>query len=225
MADSPKPSAGKPPAKINLTRDATILIVIVVIAYISANITPVNFDTVNSGTVFVDVWAFFQNRIMNLGITSFVISLSPFLSTLAVVFLAGIFFSRIKAGEVHHKEHEQYAPIVAPEITAKEKMIQWQGVLDHVNSESPAEWKLAILEADNMLDDILEDQGYVGNTVAEKLQTMNPTRIASYSAVWEAHKLRNQIAHGGALDMDLSKKIALDTIAKFGNAFRDLGYI
>jgi hypothetical protein len=225
MADAPKSSAEKPPAKINLTRDISILVAIMVIGYVSANITPVNFDTVTSGTALSEVWVFFQNEIASLGVTSFFVALEPILGTLAIVFLAGIFFSRIKGNEVHHKEHEQYAPIVAPEVTAKEKMIQWQVVLDHVNSESPAEWKLAILEADNMLDEILEDQGYVGNTVAEKLQAMSPGRIASYNAVWEAHKLRNQIAHGGALDMDISKKIALDTIAKFGNAFRDLGYI
>ncbi len=76
-----------------------------------------------------------------------------------------------------------------------------------------------------MLDEILEDQGYVGETVAEKLKLMTPSRIGSYDDVWDAHKVRNQIAHGGAIDMELTKKTARDTIAKFENAFKDLGYL
>jgi hypothetical protein len=54
---------------------------------------------------------------------------------------------------------------------------------------------------------------------------MSRTKIASYDDVWEAHKLRNQIAHGGAIDMDLTKKMARDAVTKFGNAFKDLGYL
>ncbi len=220
MVDSPKP-----PAKVNIGLDIAVVLGIVLIAYISVNITTVTVDTVYSGSVFFELKVFLLDKVASTGIESFLVSLRPFLGTLAIIFLAGIFFVLIKAREVHHKEHEQFLAIYAEEIIAKEKMVQWQIVLDHVNSESPAEWKLAILEADNMLDEILEDQGYLGETVAEKLKAMNPARIASYSDVWEAHKFRNQIAHGGAIDMDISKKIARDTIAKFGNAFRDLGYI
>ncbi len=222
MADSSKPPA---PVKANLGLDLAVIFGIVLIAYTSANITPVNIDTVSSGSVFSELKLFLQGKVASSGIESFFVSLRPLLGTLAVVFLAGIFFLTLKGNEVHHKEHAQYEPIHVEEITAKGKMVQWQVVLNHVNSESVAEWKLAILEADNMLDEILEDQGYLGETVADKLKAMDPARIASYNDVWDAHKLRNQIAHGGALDMDISKKIARDTIAKFGNAFRDLGYI
>jgi len=54
---------------------------------------------------------------------------------------------------------------------------------------------------------------------------MSRTKIASYDDIWEAHKVRNEIAHGGAIEMDLSKKMARDIIAKFGNAFKELGYL
>lgn len=208
-----------------IMRDLAIVVAVALFVFVSANITPITLETVSSGEASSSLFDFLKNKVAVETVVNFFVSLRPVFAVAAVVFLAGIFFSIIKAREVHHKEHEKYAPIPVEEITAKEKMVQWQVVLDHVNSESPAEWKLAILEADNMLDEILEDQGYFGETVAEKLQAMDPTRIASYSEVWEAHKLRNQIAHGGALDMELSKKLARDTVAKFGNAFRDLGYI
>ena len=207
------------------TRDLAIVAGVILFAYVSANITPINLETVSSGEAPVNILTFLKGRINIVPFINFFVSLRPFLGTLAVVFIAGIFFSKIKANQVHHKEHEQYTPIPVEEISAKEKMVQWQMVLDHTNSENPAEWKLAILEADNMLDEILEDQGYFGETVAEKLKKLDPARLASYDEVWEAHKVRNQIAHGGAIDMELTKKTARDTVAKFENAFKDLGYI
>ena len=92
-------------------------------------------------------------------------------------------------------------------------------------SESPAEWKLAILEADNMLDSILESEGYRGESIGEKLKVVDPGDLASYNDAWEAHKVRNQIAHEGAATMDFSKKMARDTITKFEKVFKELGYI
>lgn len=209
-----------------LTRDLAIIAGLWFLMYISTHVTPLNVDSVASGSAFSNLFAFLQGKAGGLtSIQAFFLGLESLLAVLALVFFAGIIWIGLRAGNIHHKVHEQYAPIPALEVEAKGIMVQWQVVLDHVNSENPAEWKLAILEADNMLDEILEDQGYVGETVAEKLKVMTPSRIASYDDIWEAHKVRNQIAHGGAIDMELTKKTARDTIAKFENAFKDLGYL
>lgn len=206
-------------------RDLVLAGLFVLLWYVSEHITPITLDTVSSGEAVANISSYAKAQVNLAPLVNFVVALRPFLGLLGVVLLAGIFFAKIKGNEVHHHEHEQYAPIPVAETIAKAKATQWQFVLDHVNSENPAEWKLAILEADNMLDEILEEEGYAGETVAEKLKTMSPGRIASYEELWEAHKVRNQIAHGGAIDMDLSKKLARDTVARFGNAFKDLGYI
>jgi hypothetical protein len=98
-------------------------------------------------------------------------------------------------------------------------------VLNHANAENPAEWKIAILEADNMLDQILEAEGCRGDSVGEKLKAMDPTDLLSYSDAWEAHKVRNQIAHESAVTMNLSKKTIRETIGKFEKVFKEFGYI
>lgn len=213
------------PAPDTAVRDIAIILGIALFIYISDNITPITADTISSGEAPSAILTFLLSKAPLETIQNFVFSLQSTFVVLGVVFLAGAFWATIKAWEVHHIIHEKYGPIHLEEMDAKEKLSQWQVVLDHVNSESPAEWKIAILEADDILDEILEDQGYVGETVAEKLKTMSRTKIASYDDIWEAHKVRNEIAHGGAIDMDLSKKMARDTIAKFGNAFKELGYL
>ncbi len=213
------------PAPDTIIRDVAIVLGIALIIYISTNVTPINTDTVASGEAPAVLLSLLLSKVPLETIQNFFYSMQNTLAVMGVLFLGGAFWATLKIREIHHKEHEKYGPIHLEEMAAKEKLTQWQVVLDHVNSESPAEWKIAILEADDILDEILEDQGYVGNTVAEKLKTMSRTKIASYDDIWEAHKVRNEIAHGGAIDMDLSKKMARDTVAKFGNAFKELGYL
>ncbi len=197
-----------------------------VIAYIGTNIGTFNAETISSGEFFRNLWSFSQDKAPVLSeVSAIVIWIKNFSMVLSVLFFAGIVWLILRSREVHHLEHEKYAPILVDKIEAKGRMIQWQLVLNHVNSENPAEWKLGILEADNMLDEILEEEGYLGETVADKLKAMSPSKITSYQELWEAHKVRNEIAHGGAIDMELSNKTARDTVTNFGKAFKELGYI
>lgn len=214
-----------PAPKDTMILDAVIVFGAILIFYVSANITPVTPDTILSGEAPATLLSYIFGGVNITTIQNFVLPFQNLLGTLAAVLLAGIFWTTIKINEIHHAEHKKYDAIPIEETEAKGRMIQWKVVLEHITSENPAEWKLAILEADNMLDEILEDKGYFGDTLADKLKAMSPTKIASYNDVWEAHKLRNQIAHGGAIDMELSKKTARDAVANFGNAFKELGYL
>lgn len=208
-----------------MTRDLAIVAGIVLVMYVSSHITPVTFNTVVSGEAAVNLLSFLKGYVDMSFVQSLLFSMQNILTVVGVVFLGGIFWTTIRIQNIHHAEQKKYEPIHIEEIEAKEKLIQWQVVLDHINSESPAEWKLAILEADSMLDDILDSEGYQGESIGDKLKSMDPSDLPSYSDAWEAHKVRNQIAHEGAATMDFSKKIARDTITKFGKVFKDLGYI
>lgn len=213
------------PAPDTIVRDVAVVLGIALIIYVSTNITPITVDTVVSGEAPAILLSVLLGKVPVETIQAFLFSLQNYLVVLGMLFFAGAFWATLKIREIHHHEQEKYAPVRLEEVAAKEKSVQWEVILEHVNSESPAEWKIAILEADNMLDGILEDLGYVGETVAEKLKTMSRTKIASYDDVWEAHKVRNEIAHGGAIDMEMSKKMARDAVAKFEKAFKELGYL
>lgn len=208
------------------TKGLLIVVAIVLVMYVGNNITPITIESVLSGTVFQGVVEYFRTFAESVAPSRASLQgLEITLVVLALVFFAFTIWFALRAREIHREEDEKYAPIHVEEIEAKEKLVQWQVVLNHINSESPAEWKLGILEADNMLDDILESEGYRGESIGEKLKAMDPADLASYSDAWEAHKVRNQIAHEGAATMDFSKKLARDTILKFENVFKELGYI
>jgi uncharacterized membrane protein len=97
-----------------------------------------------------------------------------------------------------------------------------QDMFEHVSSDSPNDWKLAIIEADIILDEILKEKGYAGVSLGERLKSVSPTQLQSLDDAWQAHKVRNQIAHGGA-DFILTHKLAQDTIKQYRRVFHEFG--
>jgi len=95
-------------------------------------------------------------------------------------------------------------------------------VFAHIESENPNDWKLAIIEADIILDDTLKQKGYLGSSLGERLKSISSGQLESLNDAWEAHKVRNRIAHDGA-DFVLTKRIAQDTIVHYQKVFSEFG--
>lgn len=95
-------------------------------------------------------------------------------------------------------------------------------VLMHSESDNPNDWKLAIIEADIILDGLLKQRGYAGNSLGERLKSISSNQLGSINDAWEAHKIRNRIAHDGA-DFVLTKRIAQETIARYQRIFSEFG--
>ena len=75
-----------------------------------------------------------------------------------------------------------------------------------------------------MLEETLNNAGYVGQTLGEKLKGANPQSFRTVQDAWDAHKVRNDIAHVGS-DFILTKRVAQETITKFERVFREFGVI
>lgn len=86
----------------------------------------------------------------------------------------------------------------------------WQGVGQHLNSLNPSDWKMAIIEADKLIDDILTYyMGLKGESMAERLTLLSKEQLSSLDLLWEAHKTRNRIVHepGYKIEQSEAKKI------------------
>lgn len=101
---------------------------------------------------------------------------------------------------------------------------RWDKVLKHTNSNNPSEWKLAILEADIILAEIIEKMGYHGETIGDKLKKVERSDFTTIDNAWEAHKVRNAIAHEG-MDFVLSEREARRVIALYQTVFEEFRYI
>jgi len=105
---------------------------------------------------------------------------------------------------------------------AAKKQGRLEDIQQHALSENPNDWKLAIIEADIILDQTLKDRGYAGNSLGERLRSITPRQLSSIDDAWDAHRVRNKIAHEGA-DFVITRRIVDETIARYMNVFREFG--
>jgi hypothetical protein len=95
------------------------------------------------------------------------------------------------------KNKENLLKAIVPPEAAKESPLgsKWDEVQRHLNSTKEAEWKFAVIEADSLLDYVLKSSGYPGETMGERLKNIDKTQIVTLDGLWEAHKIRNRLAH------------------------------
>ena len=90
----------------------------------------------------------------------------------------------------------------------------WIKIIDSFSAHP----KHAILDADKLLDFALKKNGFEGS-LGEKLKKSGP-RFSDLNGLWNAHKLRNRIAHElGDIDKNEAKK----ALSQFKRALNDLG--
>lgn len=100
---------------------------------------------------------------------------------------------------------------------------RWENISYLVRTPNPADWKIAIIDCDNMLDDLFMRLGYPGATLGERMKSANKANFPMLDEAWEAHKIRNQIAHQSGFSLDARE--ALRVYYLYERVFRDARYI
>jgi hypothetical protein len=102
--------------------------------------------------------------------------------------------------------------------------LRWRRVTEQANGSSPEGWRLAILEADIMLNELLDLQGYRGETIADKMKQASRANFNSIDAAWEAHKVRNRVAHEPAAH-ELNSREVRRTISLYERVFKEFLFL
>ncbi|HRH25580.1 MAG TPA: hypothetical protein PLD99_01335, partial [Parcubacteria group bacterium] len=101
---------------------------------------------------------------------------------------------------------------------------KWEKAMSHLNSTNASEWRLAIIEADIMLDDMLRAQGHHGDSIGEMLKGIERSDMLTLDFAWEAHKIRNEVVHSGST-YELNEREARRVMSLFEAVFREFKMI
>lgn len=152
----------------------------------------------------------------------------PMIKTIAtvaiLVFAAAIVYVHVRINEIDGIENRKYRSIEAEKEETEGHGSQWKVVQEHAYSEVPAEWRIAILEADAMLDDALKRAGGSGDTLGERLKSLEVSGFQTLQAAWDAHKVRNIIAHQGVA-FQLTQRETRRVIDLYEKVLQELKYI
>ena len=158
------------------------------------------------------------------GLLSFLSGLWLFFTVLAYLFsLAAIgvlVYATIRYYQVRKEEEPKYATRTFEEEDKRVDHARWEYIMQLIESGQESDWRQAIIEADIMLDEVLDQLGYQGDSVGEKLRAVNSTHFQTLNNAWEAHKVRNEIAHQGS-SYQLTERLAHRTIANYEAVFRE----
>lgn len=148
-----------------------------------------------------------------LGVVSFLFTLIAF---------GIIVYASMRLYQLRHQEDEEKYSTLAPEVAEKRKdHARWAHIRTLIESAHESDWRQAVIEADIMLGEVLRQAGYLGESVGEKLKS---AKFASIDDAWEAHKVRNDIAHQGSA-FKLDDNIAYRTIQRYERVFKEFGEI
>jgi len=100
---------------------------------------------------------------------------------------------------------------------------KWQEILKRLISAEEAGYRLAVIEADKFFEEALRRLGYVGDNFSDRLKQVHPTEIKNLNEVWQAHRVRNSLAHD--TDFKLSRGEAEKAVDAYERALRDLEVI
>jgi hypothetical protein len=101
---------------------------------------------------------------------------------------------------------------------------RWQHILALIESFNENDWRQAIIESDIILEEMLEKMGYDGDTIGEKLKNIEESDFTSLDKAWEAHKVRNRIAHMGS-NFKLGQSEAKRIIGLYKEVFEEFYFI
>lgn len=146
---------------------------------------------------------------------------------LSLLFVVGIIYFNIKLGEVlhhghgdHHGDHAHAGQHPVPHAPDK----RWLSIQSRLSSGNDSDWRLAIIESDIILDEMLGRMGYVGDNIADKLKMVEKSDFNTIDIAWEAHKVRNRVAHDGS-DFKLSKQEAERVVGLYQKVFEEFHFI
>lgn len=147
----------------------------------------------------------------------------------SLILFIGIIYSVERIKSIRKKESKIYDAKVdmgygEMHEVKKEATARWEHVIRHIESHSENDWRQAIIEADIMLDDLLSKMGYKGETVGDKLKRVAKGDMLNINNAWEAHKVRNRIAHDGS-EFGINQNEARQIINFYKAVFQEFSYI
>ncbi len=100
---------------------------------------------------------------------------------------------------------------------------KWQEIFSRIETPEEANHKLAIIEADALLDDILKKMGHAGETMTEKIEKITPAQLKTVTELKEAHRVRNNILHDP--NFKLAPQRAKEVIGFYEEVLKELEII
>ena len=154
----------------------------------------------------------------NFGAVLIILKLTSYLISLTLAILIAILLKRSDASWwVRERVYANQVAYGQPENQ------RWEKILEKLKKGDEANLKLAVIEADTLLDDIFKKIGLPGKNMDERLGQITQTEIKSVDKIWETHKIRDRIVKNS--EIRISFEEAERAVGNIETALKELEYL
>jgi len=165
----------------------------------------------------------FRLSIINLGASEWVSNLKILGTSLALIF-GVLLIILINKNGIFKKFFKTTGNFLkGGKFPKKNLNASWQKIFSRLGKDDEASLRLALIEADNLFDDLLKQMGLPGESMADRLKYLNPAQVSNIEEIWQAHKLRNQLVHGS--EYPIARSEIEFGVRAYEKALRELKFI
>ena len=134
-----------------------------------------------------------------------------------------VIFIVVKTQLIGEKTKYFFDALGKTNLSKRRSVKAWKQIKKRFDIGDDSNLKLAIIEADKILDELLKISGYQGETMADRLKQLTTAQLSNINEIWEVHKLRNSIVHEP--NFQISRGEAWNAIEIYKKAFKEFGLI
>jgi hypothetical protein len=136
------------------------------------------------------------------------------------ILLINIILLIIQRGPAANLRQMRYGMNIPSELVSKRDKMkeQWGRIKGRLESENESEYKVAIIEADSIIDDLIARMGYKGTNMGERLASIPAGQLDEMDEMKAAHEIRNRIIHEE--DFKVDREFAKDVLKKYEHLLR-----
>jgi len=140
----------------------------------------------------------------------------------AMFFLVFVIYFMINSSWLQYKFLEDVTEFFSWQAYGQREMSkQWERIKKRIESGAESDYKLAIIDADDFLAEVLDKRGYDGETIEENIQKAGKMIEPILKDVLGAHEIRNSIVYDQ--DYKLSADEAKRVLGVYESAVNSIG--
>ncbi len=151
--------------------------------------------------------------------------LKVLLGIFSIILLFIIAYLFVRMREIASAEKKSARKNIANISDAPVVNTRWVNISKLMSSTNQNDWRQAIIEADIILDEIVKKNWEeLGENLGERLKKIEQSDFLTLDQAWEAHKVRNSIAHEGS-GFVITDREARRIIGLYEQVFKEFGFI
>jgi hypothetical protein len=140
---------------------------------------------------------------------------------LSFILLVGIVILFFKASWARYRYYENYTEFVGYRpYGVKRGFKRWTKIIERIETGKEDECKMAVIEADDMLKEVLQRMGYKDDFLDDILKNVDNKVLPSIEEIKKVHDVRNKIVHNP--DQNITVEQARNIIRIYQKALSEL---